>query len=215
MKVLAIDIGGSNVKVLATGEENKRKIPSGEDMTPEKMIKAVLKQTADWDYEAISIAYPGAILGGEIVKEPHNLGEGWVGFDFEKAFGKPVRLLNDAAMQALGSYNDGTMLFLGLGTGLGACLIKEGTIVPLEIAHLPYRKDRTYEEYWGKEGHKRLGDKKWEKHVHAIVAHFRAAFVVSDVVLGGGEVDELDELPEGCRQGSNANAFLGGFRLWK
>jgi len=157
-KILVIDVGGTNVKIIATGVKDRVKIPSGPEMTPKKMIKAVQEAAATWDYQAVSVAYPGAIIDGKIIKEPHNLGKGWKGFNFEKAFGKPVRLMNDAATQALGSYEGGTMLFLGLGTGLGAALVKDNVVFPLEIAHLPYRKDRSYEEYLGKEGFEKLGE---------------------------------------------------------
>lgn len=212
--ILVIDVGGTNIKILATGIDERIKIPSGEEMTPKKMVKEVQEAAADWKYEAVSIAYPGAIIDGEIIKEPHNLGPGWVDFDFAKAFGCPVRILNDAATQALGSYEGGTMLFLGLGTGLGAALVKKGIVIPLEIAHLPYREERSYEEYWGKDARKRLGEEKWQKHVKKIIKLLSDAFVVEEVVLGGGNADEVDDLPKNVRLGSNANAFKGGFRLW-
>lgn len=214
-KILAVDVGGSNVKVLATGEKKRRKIPSGRTMTPEEMVRAVKKETRDWEYDRVTVAYPGAVMDGTIVKDPHNLGPGWQGFNFQKAFGCKTRVLNDAAAQALGSYEGGSMLFLGLGTGLGAALVVDGTVVPLEIAHLPFQEGKSYEYFWGKAGHARLGDKKWEKHVHEIVRLFRTAFVADDVVLGGGEVDELKALPEGCRAGKNSNAFKGCYRVWE
>ena len=212
---LVIDVGGTNVKILATGIEERIKIPSGPEMTAEEMVRSVKKEAEGWGYERVSIAYPGPVVDGKIVAEPHNLAAGWLGFDFAEAFGCPVRILNDAAMQALGSYKGGTMLFLGLGTGLGAALIKEGIVVPLEIAHLPYKKGRSYEEYWGKAGYERMGEEKWQKHVKKIIALLRDAFVASEVVLGGGNADLIDDLPEYVRLGSNANAFTGGFRVWE
>jgi len=213
-RILVIDIGGTNVKILATGIEERIKIPSGLQMTAEKMVSSVKEAAADWDYEAVSIAYPGPVIDGKIVAEPHNLARGWVGFNFTEAFDRPVRILNDAATQALGSYEGGTMLFLGAGTGLGAALVKDDAVIPLEIAHLPYRKGRSYEEYWGKAGYERLGEKKWQKHVKEIIGLLRDAFVASEVVLGGGNADLIEDLPEYVRVGSNDNAFTGGFRLW-
>lgn len=212
--VLAIDVGGTHVKVLVTGRKTPRKRDSGPSMTARRMVKAVKDLAKDWDYEAISIGYPGPVVHGKIVAEPHNLGGGWVGFDFEKAFGCPVTIVNDAAMQALGSYRGGRMLFLGLGTGLGTTLIVDGTIEPMELAHLPYRKGKTYEDYLGERGLKRLGRKKWEKHVLRVAKFLMGALEAEDGVLGGGNAKKLDKLPPGFRLGSNANAFTGGFRLW-
>jgi polyphosphate glucokinase len=212
--VLAIDVGGTHVKVLVTGRKRPRKYDSGPSMTARKMVKTVKGLAEDWTYEAISIGYPGPVLHGKIAVEPHNLGGGWVGFDFEKAFGCPVKIVNDAAMQALGSYRGGRMLFLGLGTGLGTTLIINGTIEPMELAHLPYRKGRTYEDYLGERGLKRLGRKKWRKHVHRVATALKRALEAEDAVLGGGNAKKLDRLPAGFRLGSNANAFTGGFRLW-
>lgn len=214
-KVLVIDVGGSNVKIIATGVEKRIKIPSGEQMTPNRMVSEVKEAAKDWDYDVISIGYPGAIKEGKIVLEPHNLGAGWVGFDFEKAFKKPVKLINDAAMQALGSYEGGQMLFLGLGTGLGAALVKDSVVFPLEVAHMPYRKGRTYEDYTGKDGHARLGDRKWKKHVRKIIQILSDAFVADQIVLGGGNAELLDKLPPHISYGTNANAFKGGFRMWE
>lgn len=214
-RILVIDVGGTNVKILATGAKKRIKIPSGPQMTAKKMVNAVKKAAADWDYDAVSIAYPGPIIDGKIFAEPHNLAKGWVGFNFTKAFNCPVILLNDAATQALGSYKGGTMLFLGVGTGLGAALVKDGAVIPLEIAHLPYQKGRSYEEYWGKAAYERLGQDKWEKHVKKIIKIFRNAFVASEVVLGGGNADLIGDLPKYVRLGSNANAFKGGFKLWE
>ena len=215
MKVLAIDIGGTHVKVLATGRKKHLQIDSGPTMTPKKMVAAVRAATAGWKYEAVSIGYPGAVVHGHPVAEPHNLGRGWVGFDFRKAFGRPVKVINDAAMQALGSYRGGRMLFLGLGTGLGSALIVDGVLEPMELAHLPYKNGRTYEDYVGLAGLKRLGKKKWRRHVADVVAQLEKALQADYVVLGGGNAKLLNRLPPGTRLGDNANAFIGGFRLWQ
>lgn len=214
-RVLVVDIGGTHVKVLVTGEKQPRKAPSGADLTPEVMVQAVKELAADWQYDVIAMGYPGPVLRGKPRVEPKNLGTGWVGFDYEKAFGKPVRIINDAAMQALGSYQGGKMLFLGLGTGLGSALIYDGELEPMELAHLPYKKDRTFEDYLGLRGLKRLGKQKWRRAVADVVERLIAAFEVDYVVLGGGNVDHLKELPPGARMGDNANAFVGGFRLWE
>ena len=215
MKVLAIDIGGTHVKVLATGRKKHLQIDSGPTMTPKKMIAAVRAATAGWKYEAVSIGYPGPVVHGHPVAEPHNLGRGWVGFDFRKAFGRRVKFINDAAMQALGSYRGGRMLFLGLGTGLGSALIVDGVLEPMELAHLPYKNGRTYEDYVGLAGLKRLGKKKWRRHVADVVAQLEKALQADYVVLGGGNAKLLNRLPPGTRLGDNANAFIGGFRLWQ
>ena len=215
MKVLAIDIGGTHVKVLATGRKKHLQIDSGPTMTPKKMIAAVRAASAGWKYEAVSIGYPGAVVHGHPVAEPHNLGRGWVGFDFRKAFGRPVKVINDAAMQALGSYRGGRMLFLGLVTGLGSALIVDGVLEPMELAHLPYKNGRTYEDYVGLAGLKRLGKKKWRRHVADVVAQLEKALQADYVVLGGGNAKLLNRLPPGTRLGDNANAFIGGFRLWQ
>lgn len=214
MKVLVIDIGGNNVKMLASGHKQPLKFPSGRTLTPEKMVAGVKKLTANWDYDAISIGVPGPVLFERMILDPRNLGRGWMGFDFSAAFGAPVKLVNDAAMQALGSYRGGKMLFLGLGTGLGTALVVNGVADSREIAHIPYRKG-TLEDYVGVHGMKRLGKKKWRKEVDKIVAEFVRRIHVDDVVLGGGQVKNLKKLPNGCRAGSNANAFIGGFRLWE
>ncbi len=214
-KVLVIDIGGTHVKILVTGEQEHRRFPSGPELTPEKMVEGVKELATGWKYQVISMGYPGPVLRGKPRIEPKNLGPGWVGFDYEKAFGKPVRIINDAAMQALGSYQGGKMLFLGLGTGLGSALIYDGALEPMEIAHLPYKKGQTFEDYLGLRGLKRLGKKKWRQAVADVVDRLLAAFEVDYIVLGGGNVDRLMELPPGARQGDNANAFLGGFRLWE
>lgn len=215
MNVLVIDIGGTNVKVLATGAEEPRKIPSGPTMTATMMVAEVKKTCADWNFEGISIGYPGPIVDGKIAMEPRNLAPGWMHFDFESAFGKPVKIINDAAMQALGSYEGGRMLFLGLGTGLGSTLILNGTVASLELAHLPYMKDSTFEDYVGIRGLNRFGKKKWRDAVFDVVARLKAAMLAEYVVLGGGNVKRLKELPPHCRAGSNKNAFVGGMRLWE
>lgn len=214
-KVLAIDVGGTHVKMLATGQDVPVKVPSGPALTATRMVEDVKQATVDWRYEVVSIGYPGYVHRGRIVVEPHNLGRGWVSFDFEQCFGKPVKIVNDAAMQALGSYNGGRMLFLGLGTGLGSALILDGVLEPMELAHLPYRKGRTFEDYVGLRGLERLGKKKWRAHVARVVEQLKDAFEIDDVVLGGGNAKLLKELPAGARQGDNANAFQGGFRLWE
>jgi len=215
VKILVVDVGGTHVKVLATGQKRPLKIPSGPELTPRVMARRVLAATKGWKFDAVSIGYPGAVVNGKPMSDPHNLGKGWVGFNFKKAFGRPVKVVNDAAMQALGSYKRGRMLFLGLGTGLGSALICDGVLEPMELAHLPYKKGRTYEEYLGKKGLKRMGKKKWRRHVEDVIERFRAALNVDDVVLGGGNTKLLKTLPKGVRRGTNANAFIGGFRLWK
>jgi polyphosphate glucokinase len=213
MKVLVIDVGGTHVKILATGQKASRKFPSGKSLTPQKMVDGVKKLAKGWKYDVVSIGYPGPVLHGRPVSEPHNLAKGWVGFKFEAAFKRPVKVINDAAMQALGSYKRGKMLFLGLGTGLGTALIVDGMIEPMELAHLPYKK-ATYEDYVGVRGLEKHGKKKWRRYVEDVVERLRAALEVDDVVLGGGNVKKLKALPNGCRAGANANAFIGGFRLW-
>ena len=214
MRVLAIDVGGTHVKILATGRRVPRKFGSGPHMTPQQMVAGVKELAADWEYDAVAIGYPGMVVQGRILHEPHHLARGWMGFNFQKAFGCPVKIINDAAMQALGSYHGGRLLFLGLGTGLGAALIVEGILAPLEIAHLPYRKG-TYEDYVGIRGLKRFGKKRWRKYVADVVKRLTTALEPKEIVLGGGNVKQLDKLPKGCREGDNANAFRGGFRLWK
>jgi polyphosphate glucokinase len=215
MRVLVIDVGGTHVKLLATGQTEPVKIPSGPELTASQMVEKVKEATADWSYEAVALGYPGPVIHGKPLSEPHNLAEGWVGFDFAAAFGKPVKIINDAAMQALGSYRGGRMLFLGLGTGLGSAMIVDGILEPMELAHLPYRKDRTYEDYLGLRGLARLGKKKWRMHVDKVVEQLRTALEADDVVLGGGNAKLIKDVPEGVRLGDNANAFAGGFRLWE
>lgn len=214
MNVLVLDVGGTHVKMLATGQDTPRKFDSGPTLTAQEMVDRVREATKDWKYEAVSIGYPGPVLRGKPVAEPINLGRGWVGFDFEKAFGCPVKLVNDAAMQALGSYQGGRMLFLGLGTGLGSAMIVDGILEPMELAHLPYRK-ATFEDYVGIRGLKRVGRKKWRGYVSDVVERLVAALQPDDVVLGGGNVRKLKDLPDHCRLGDNAHAFAGGFRLWE
>jgi polyphosphate glucokinase len=211
--VLVVDVGGTGVKVLATGQGEPRRFPSGRQMRPEQMVSGVKQIVKGWKYDVVTIGYPGLVLQGSPAKEPHNLASGWVGFDFNSAFGCPVKIVNDAAMQALGSYRSGLLLFLGLGTGLGSAIVHQGHLVPMELAHLSY-KGGTYEDYVGIRGLKRLGKKKWERHVAYCVARLIDAIHPDDVVLGGGNAKRLKELPPGCRAGDNSNAFLGGFRLW-
>ena len=214
MRILVIDIGGTHVKVLATGHRKLVEIPSGPKMTPAKMVAAVRVATSSWKYDAISIGYPGAVVHGRPFTEPHNLGSGWVRFNFKKAFARPVKIINDAAMQALGSCRGGRMLFLGLGTGLGSAMIVENVLEPLELAHLPYQKGRSYEGYVGQAGLERLGKEKWRHHVKEVVKQLKAALQADYVVLGGGNARLLKRLPPGTRLGNNANAFQGGYRLW-
>ena len=214
MNVLVVDVGGTHVKILATGEDTPRKLPSGPSLTASQMVSSVKKLARGWDYHVVSIGYPGPVLQHRPVAEPHNLGPGWVGFDFEKAFGCPVKVINDAAMQALGSYKSGKLLFLGLGTGLGTTMVVNGAVEPMELGHLPYKK-ATYEDYVGLRGLEKYGKKKWRQYVEDVVARLIAALQPDDVVLGGGNVKELKKLPKGCRAGDNANAFVGGFRLWE
>jgi polyphosphate glucokinase len=213
-RILVIDIGGTHVKVLATGRTKWKEIPSGPKMTPAKMVAAVRAATIDWKYDVVSIGYPGAVVHGRPLTEPYHLGCGWVGFDFKKAFDRPVKIINDAAMQALGSYQGGRMLFLGLGTGLGSALIVDTVLEPMELAHLPYKKGRSYEDYVGQAGLERLGEKKWSHEVNEVVRQLKAAMQVDSVVLGGGNVRLLKKFPPGTRPGNNANAFQGGYRLW-
>ncbi|HKU40938.1 MAG TPA: ROK family protein [Polyangiales bacterium] len=216
MKILVIDVGGTRVKVCATGQKETRSAPSGPKLTAPQMVRAVKELTRDWEYEVISIGFPGPITQGRIAQEPHNLGPGWVGFDFANEFGHPVRLINDAAMQALGSYRGGSMLFLGLGAGLGSAMIVDGTIEPLELAHLPYRDGYTYDECMGVRGLERLGEDAWRAQVEDVAVRLKAAMQADDLVIGGGNSNRLrPPLPAGARLGNNDNAFLGGFALWE
>ncbi|HEY7634271.1 MAG TPA: ROK family protein [Gemmatimonadales bacterium] len=214
MNVLVVDIGGRQVKVLATGQRQPRKFVSGPTLTPAKMTDGVKKIARGWKYDVVAMGYPGVVLQGRPIVEPHNLGKGWVNFDYQAGFGLPVKIINDAAMQALGSYRGGRMLFLGLGTGLGSTLIVDGLVEPMELGHLPYRKG-TYEDYVGQRGLEKRGKTKWRRSVADVVARLAAALEPDDVVLGGGNVRKLKELPPGSRAGDNTNAFVGGFRLWE
>ncbi len=214
MNVLVIDVGGTNIKIRLSGRAEPIKIPSGPDLTAKSMVAKVLKATADWTYDVVSIGLPSPVINGQLLHEPVNLGGGWVGFDFAAGFGRPVKLINDAAMQALGSYRGGRMLFLGLGTGLGSAAIFDGVLQPMELAHLPYRKERTFEDYIGVRGLERVGQERWEGHVHAVVEILRAALQADYVVLGGGNIKKLEALPEHTTRGDNTNAFVGGERLW-
>jgi predicted NBD/HSP70 family sugar kinase len=213
--ILVADVGGTHVKVRLSNEQRVVKIDSGTAMTAARMVAAVREAVGSRRYDAVSIGYPGVVRGGRPVHEPVNLGGGWVGFDFASAFERPTLIVNDAAMQAWGSYRGGRMLFLGLGTGLGSALIVDGVLEAMELAHLPYRKGKTYEDYAGKAGMKRLGKKRWRKHVRKIVARLKAALEIDDVVVGGGNAKLLKPLPAGVRRGSNADAFTGGIRLWR
>lgn len=215
MKVLVVDVGGTSVKVLLSGQQNMRTFPSGPELTAQQMVAGVLKATKGSKYDVVSIGYPGPVLRAVLLAEPKNLGAGWVGFDFKKAFGCPVTLINDAAMQALGGYEGGRLLFLGLGTGLGSALIADKVIMPMELAHLPYKKGGTFEDYVGRRGLERLGKKKWRRTVEDVVIRLKNALVADDVLLGGGNAKKLKRLPEGVRLGGNAHAFIGGQRLWE
>jgi polyphosphate glucokinase len=214
MNILVVDVGGTSVKILATGHGEPRKVHSGPTMTAERMVVKVMELACDWQYDVVSMGYPGFVFRGRMVAEPSNLAPGWVGFDFQTAFGRPVKIINDAAMQALGSYKGGKMLFLGLGTGLGSAMVIDGVVEPMELAHLRYRTG-TFEDYVGKRGLELQGKKKWRRRVFDVVAKLSAALEPDDIVLGGGNVKKLIELPPGCRAGDNDNAFLGGFRLWE
>jgi polyphosphate glucokinase len=215
MKVLVIDVGGTNVKIKMSDGTEIRKIPSGPLLTAAQMVEDVRKAAPDWQYDAVTIGYPGPVVKGQIIREPVNLGRGWVGFDFTAGFGKPTKIINDAAMQALGSYQGGRMLFLGLGTGLGSAMVLDGVICPMELGHLPYKKGRSFEDYVGNAGMKRAGRRKWQSSVFDVVLRLRNALIPDYVVLGGGNVKKLDELPPASRAGDNDNAFIGGVRLWE
>jgi polyphosphate glucokinase len=214
MNVLVIDVGGTHVKVLVTGQEVQRQFDSGPALTPKRMVAQVQKLVADWKYDVVSVGYPGPVLQNRPVSEPWNLGKGWAGFNFQAAFKRPVKVLNDAAMQALGSFKRGKMLFLGLGTGLGAALIDNGVIEPMELGHLPYKK-ATFEDYVGLRGLEKYGKKRWRHYVADVVKQLASAVEPDEVVLGGGNLRKLKKMPPLCRAGNNANAFLGGFRLWE
>jgi polyphosphate glucokinase len=214
MKILVIDVGGTSIKMGLSERDGRLKVPSGPELTAAKMAAAVRTATETWKYDVISMGYPGPVVQGKPAEEPKNLGSGWVGFDYEQALGKPVRIVNDAAMQALGSYRGGRMLFLGLGTGLGSALVVEGVLQPLELAHLPYRNGRTFEDYMGVRGYKRLGRKRWQRHVEKAIVQLKHGLQADYVSLGGGQTKLLSALPLGVRLGNNADAIVGGFRLW-
>ncbi len=213
-RILVVDVGGNNVKVAMAGQKEPLRIPSGSEMTAARMAAAVTRAVARWRFDAVSIGFPGHVKDGRPSAEPRNLGRGWVRFDYRRAFKKPVKIVNDAAMQALGSYRGGRMLFLGLGTGLGSALVAEGVVMPLELAHLPYRRGRTYEDYVGERGLKRLGKKKWARHVYKVVTLLKEGLQADYVILGGGQTKRLKKPPAGVRLGDNQNAILGGVRLW-
>ena len=212
---LAIDIGGTRVKIRVPSDPTKRHFDSGPKLTPRQMVDGVRKLAADWSFDSVSIGLPAPIRNDRPEKEPANLGQGWLDFDYDTDFGVPVKLINDAAMQAVGSYNGGRMLFLGLGTGLGSCLIVNHDIMPMELAHLPFRKGRTFEDFVGIRGLESLGKKRWRRHVARICDMLYAALLPDEIVIGGGNMAHLKAMPEHCRAGSNANAFEGGFRLWQ
>ncbi len=214
-KVLVIDVGGTHIKMLMTGQKEPVKVPSGPSMTASKVVRLVKQATRGWQYDCVSVGYPGPVINGHPLREPHNLGGGWMGYDFRKAFGCPIKIINDASMQALGSYKGGRMLFLGLGTGLGSAMIVDGVLEPMELAHLSYKHGKTYEDYLGIRGLEKSGKKKWRRHVFKIVEKLKVALEADYVVLGGGNVKKLKTLPPGARMGSNENAFLGGFRIWQ
>jgi polyphosphate glucokinase len=214
VNVLVVDVGGTNVKVLASGQTTPLKIPSGPELTAADMVAAVKRSAADWNYDVVSIGYPGPVVHGRPFHDPYNLGSGWVAFDYAKEFGRPVKVINDAAMQALGAYQGGAMLFLGLGTGLGSAMVVDGRIEPMELAHLPYRK-KTYEDYVGLRGLKQFGKKKWRDYVADVVERLTAALEPDEVVIGGGNAKLLKEIPSHARVIDNTYAFKGGFRLWQ
>lgn len=213
--VLVVDVGGTHIKILAAGMKEPRKIPSGPDMTARRMVALVKRAAKDWKYDRVTIGFPGPVVKGRSFSDPVNLGRGWKGFDFRKAFGCPVRVINDAAMQALGSYHGGRMLFIGLGTGMGSALIADGVLQPLELGQLPYKNGRTYEDYVGRKGLSKLGKKKWRKEVLKVAALLKFGLQAEELVIGGGNAKKLKALPPGARLGSNLNAFAGGLRLWE
>jgi polyphosphate glucokinase len=213
-KILVADIGGTHVKLLMDGAE-QRQFDSGPKMPPDEFVRRLKEKTPDWKIDNVSIGFPSVVRGGKIVKEPKHLGSGWVGFDFDKALGKPVRVINDAAMQALGSYHGGRMLFLGLGTGLGSALVLENKLFPLELGDLPYRDRDIIENFLGIPGIERLGEEEWKSEVMFAVAQLKKSLIADYVVLGGGNVHRFAELPEGIERGKNENAFIGGVRLWE
>jgi hypothetical protein len=213
-KILVIDVGGTHVKLMIS-RSKKRKFDSGPKMTPREMVTQMKPLLTEWNFDAVSIGFPSPVRDGRILSDPKHLGKGWVGFDFEKALGKPVRVINDAAMQALGSYRGRRMLFLGLGTGLGSALVWAKYVLPLELGDLPYRNGSIIEDYLGKPGLAQLGEKTWQRDVEHALVQLRKSLIADYVVLGGGNAKKLDELPEGVERGHNRNAFLGGVRLWQ
>jgi polyphosphate glucokinase len=215
LRVLVVDVGGTHVKIRVSNRRTSRQFESGPTLTPQQMVASVHELAGEWEYDVVSVGYPGVVIHGKIMTEPYNLGRGWVGFDFRQAFGRPTRIINDAAMQAIGSYEGGRMLFLGLGTGLGSAMIVDGVVASMELAHLPYKKGKTFEDYVGDMGRRRRGSRKWERSVQEVVTQLRAALETDYVVLGGGNSKKLKSLPDGARLGSNDFAFLGGFRMWR
>lgn len=215
LRVLAIDVGGTHVKIRVSNRRTSRQFESGPTLTPKQMVASVHEVAGEWEYDVVSVGYPGVVLHGKIMTEPHNLGRGWVGFNFRQAFGRPTHIINDAAMQAIGSYEGGRMLFLGLGTGLGSAMIVDGVVASMELAHMPYKKGKTFEDYVGDAGRRSRGPKKWERSVEEVVTQLRTALEADYVVLGGGNSKKLKSLPDGARLGSNDFAFLGGFRMWR
>jgi predicted NBD/HSP70 family sugar kinase len=214
-RVLVLDVGGTHVKVALSHHPGVLRIPSGPGFTPEKMVKQLSRRIRGKHYDAVAIGYPGLVLHGRVVREPHNLGKGWVGYNFEKALGRPTRVVNDAAMQTIGCYRGGSVLFLGLGAGLGTAMIVDGKVEPMELAHLPYKKGRTYEEYVGEAGLRRLGHKRWQKEVFEVVKTLSAALEPDYVAIGGGNVRKLTKLPPNAERWDNSCAIKGGVRLWK
>jgi len=213
-KILVVDVGGRHIKILASSQKTKREVESGPTMTARQMCAWVKKAASDWPHDVASIGYPGPVVHGKPVREPYNLAKGWVGFDYAKALGCPVKIINDAAMQALGSYQGGRMLFLGLGTGLGSAMIVDGVVEPMELAHLPYKHGKTYEDFLGMKGLKHLGKKRWRHYVASVVEELRTALLADYVILGGGNAGKIKTPPPKARLGNNDNAFLGGYRLW-
>ena len=213
-RILVVDVGGTHLKILASGQQTPRKVASGQQMTARLMCNWVRKAASDWPYDVAAIGYPGYVVHGKPVHEPYNLGKGWVGFDYAKGLGCPAKVINDAAMQAVGSYEGGRMLFLGLGTGLGSAMIVDGIVEPMELAHLPYKKGKTYEDYLGLRGLERMGKEKWCGYVARIVEELKTALNADYIVLGGGNVKKIKTLPPKTRLGANGNAFIGGYRLW-
>jgi polyphosphate glucokinase len=214
-RILVIDIGGSHVKLMISQHGKRRKFSSGPKMTPAQFVARTKKEVSDWNFDAIAIGFPAPVREGKIIDQPKHLGRGWVRFDFRKAFGKPVRIMNDAAMQALGSYRGGRMLFLGMGTGLGSALVWKGNVLSLELSDLPYIDNQSIEDYLGERGRERIGHKRWQNEVQRIVPALKQAFIADQLVLGGGNAKCIDKLPKGAVLGHNRNAFLGGVRLWE